>query len=72
VWQIVNIMPPRRRELPLANRVVEREMRELRAQLETMEAAQRRAPDVGDVSDAKSEEVRLKKLQERRLHKNVC
>jgi hypothetical protein len=52
-------MPPRRREPPLANRVVEREMRELRARLETMEATQRRAPDVGDVSDAESEEVEV-------------
>jgi hypothetical protein len=53
-------MPPRRRgEAPLANRVVEREMRELHARLETMEATQRRAPDVGDVSDAESEEVEV-------------
>jgi hypothetical protein len=52
-------MPPRRQVSPLANHVVEREMRELRAQLETMEATQRRAPDVGDVSDAKSEEVEV-------------
>jgi hypothetical protein len=53
-------MPPRRRgEPPLANRAVEREMRELRARLEAMEAAQRRAPDAGDVSDAESEEVEV-------------
>jgi hypothetical protein len=52
-------MPPRRQELPLANRVVEREMRELRTQLETMEAAHRREPDIGDVSDAESEEVEI-------------
>jgi hypothetical protein len=44
-------------EPPLDNQVVEREMRELRARLEVMEEAQRRAPDVGDVSDAKREEV---------------
>jgi hypothetical protein len=44
-------------EPPLANRAVEREMRELHARLEVMEAAQRRAPDVGDINDAESEEV---------------
>jgi len=43
-------------EPPLANRYVEREMREVRARLEKMEAAQRRAPDTGDISDAKREE----------------
>jgi hypothetical protein len=43
----------------LANRVVEREMRELHARLEAMEAAQRRALDVGDISDAESEEIKV-------------
>jgi hypothetical protein len=53
-------MSPRRRgEAPLSNCVVEREMRELRARLETMEEAQRRAPDIGDVIDAESEEVEV-------------
>jgi hypothetical protein len=53
-------MPPRRCvEPPVANRVVEREMRELCARLEVMEAVQRRAPDVGDVSDAESEEIEV-------------
>jgi hypothetical protein len=32
-------------------------MGELHARLETMEEAQRREPDVGDVSDVESEEV---------------
>jgi len=32
-------------------------MQELCARLEMMEAAQRRAPDAGDVSDAESEEA---------------
>jgi hypothetical protein len=32
-------------------------MREIRARLEAMEEAQRRAPDAGDISDAESEEV---------------
>jgi hypothetical protein len=52
-------MSPRRREAPLANHVVEREMRELHSRLETMEAMQRRTPDVGDVSEAESEEVEV-------------
>jgi L-ribulose-5-phosphate 3-epimerase UlaE len=51
-------MPPRRQvEAPLSNRVVERKMRELRARLEVMEAAKRRAPDVGNISDVESESV---------------
>jgi hypothetical protein len=41
-------------EPPLANWVVEREMRELRARLEVMEAVQRRAPNTRDISNAKS------------------
>jgi hypothetical protein len=44
-------------EPPLANQAVEREMQELCARLEVMQAAQRRAPDVGDISDAESEEA---------------
>jgi hypothetical protein len=39
-------------EPPIANRAVEREMRELRARLEVIEEMQRRAPDAGDVSEA--------------------
>jgi hypothetical protein len=52
-------MPPRRRQPPLANRAVERDILELCTRLETMEETQRRAPDVGDVSDAESEEVEV-------------
>jgi hypothetical protein len=52
-------MPPRRRDPPLANRVVEREMREFHGRMEAMEATQRRAPDIGDVSDAESEEAEV-------------
>jgi hypothetical protein len=56
----INTMPPRRRaEPPVANRVVEREMRELHARLDAMETTQRRAPDVGDVSDAEREEIEV-------------
>jgi hypothetical protein len=53
-------MSPRRRvERPIANPVVEREMRELRARLDAMETTQRKAPDVGDVIDAESEDVEV-------------
>jgi hypothetical protein len=56
-------MPPRRLgEEPLANHVVEREMQELHVRLETMEATQRRALDVGDVSDAESEEIEVEEV----------
>jgi hypothetical protein len=41
---------------------MEREMRELRARLDTMETTQRRAPDVGDVNDAENKEVEVEKL----------
>jgi hypothetical protein len=56
-------MPPRRQvEQPLANRAVEREMRELHARLEAMEEAQRRAPDTGGVNDEESEEVEVREV----------
>jgi hypothetical protein len=38
-------------EPPLANCVVEREMRELHAILEVMEVVERRSPDAGYISD---------------------
>jgi hypothetical protein len=53
-------MSPRRREAPVANPIVEREMQELHAILETMEAEKRRAPNVGDVNEVESEEVEVK------------
>jgi hypothetical protein len=53
-------MPLRRRgEPPLTNHVVKREMRELHARLEAMEATQRREPDAVDVSDADSTDVEV-------------
>jgi hypothetical protein len=56
-------MPPRRRvDPPVANRAMEREMRELRARLDAMETTQRRAPDVGDVSEAENEEVEVEEV----------
>jgi hypothetical protein len=51
-------MPPRRRvDLPVANRAMEIEMRELCVSLDAMETTQRRAPDAGDVSEAEIEGV---------------
>jgi hypothetical protein len=53
-------MPPRRCvDPPVANRAMEREMRELRARLDAMEITQRRVPDVGDVSEVEMEEVEV-------------
>jgi hypothetical protein len=49
-------------EPPVENRSMEREMRELRARMDAMETTQRRAPDVGDVSDAENEEVEVEEV----------
>jgi hypothetical protein len=48
-------MPPRRRDRPMPDPAVEREMRELRARLDAMETTQRRTVDAGDISEAESE-----------------
>jgi hypothetical protein len=53
-----NTMPPRRgTEPPVENQVVEREIRELHSKLDAMETKQRRAPDVGAISDVEKKEV---------------
>jgi hypothetical protein len=53
-------MPPRRRaETPVANRAMERDMRELCVRLDAMETKKRRVPDVGDVSEAENEELEV-------------
>ena len=49
--------PTRRVETPIANRSMEREMRELHGRLYAMEIAQRRALDARDVSEEENEEV---------------
>jgi hypothetical protein len=50
-------MAPRRRaDRPIPNLAMEREMRELRSCLDAMVTTQRREDDVGDISEAKSEE----------------
>jgi hypothetical protein len=48
-------MPPRRRDRPMPDPAVEREMCELRARLDAMETTQRRTVDTGDISEADSE-----------------
>jgi hypothetical protein len=44
---------------PITNRAVGREVREIHARLEVMEAMKRRTPAVEDVSDAESEEIEV-------------
>ena len=61
---------------PVANRAIEREMRELRARLEVMEVVQRRESDAGDVSEVESEEREVEEVaggdvSEERLLKDV-
>jgi hypothetical protein len=48
-------MPSRRRDRPMPDPVVEREMCELRARLDAMETTQRHTVDVGDISEDESE-----------------
>jgi hypothetical protein len=56
----VEIMPPRIHvDPPIVNHVVGREVRELHARLEAMEAMQRRKSAAGDISDAESEEIEV-------------
>jgi hypothetical protein len=43
-------MPPRRRDIPMPDPTVEREMHELRVRLDAMETTQRHTFDVGDFS----------------------
>jgi hypothetical protein len=50
-----SIMPPRRRDRPMPDPAVEREMRELRARLDAMETSQRRTVDTGDIREADNE-----------------
>jgi hypothetical protein len=48
-------MPPRRRERPMPDLAVEREMCELRASLDAMETAQSFTVKVGNISEAESD-----------------
>jgi hypothetical protein len=63
-------MPPRRRDRPMPDPAVEREMHELRARLDAMETTQRHTVDTGDISEADSENEaghEEKKLQSKML-----
>jgi hypothetical protein len=48
-------MPPRRRDRPMLDPAVEREMRELCARIDAMETAQRHTVDVGDINEVEIE-----------------
>jgi hypothetical protein len=48
-------MPPRRRERPMPDPTMEREMRELCARSDVMETTQRQIVDARDVSEVESE-----------------
>jgi hypothetical protein len=48
-------MPSRRRDRPIPDPKMEREMHELRARLDAMEIAQRCTVDTGNISEAESE-----------------
>jgi hypothetical protein len=48
-------MSSRRRDRPMPDPIVEREMHELRARLDAMETTQRHTVDVGDINKAESE-----------------
>ena len=67
------MLPRRRQERPMLDLAVEREMRELHAQLYSMEKTQRRDTNRVDVSEAESENgLEMKeKLQLRMLQKNI-
>jgi hypothetical protein len=51
----ISSMPPRRRDRPMLDPAVEREMHELHARLDPMETTQRHTADVGDISEDESE-----------------
>jgi hypothetical protein len=58
-------MPPRRcGNPPVANRAMEREMREIRAILDAMETTQRREHDPGYVSDEERKEREVEEVVE--------
>jgi hypothetical protein len=73
-------MSPRRRDRPMPDPTVEREMRELRARLDAMETTQRCTVDIGDISEADSEneaghegeEVTVKDAADERLFRVVA
>jgi hypothetical protein len=73
-------MPSRRRDEPMPDPTLEREMRELRARLDAMETTQRCMVDVGDISKDdieneagnKGEEVAVEDVADERLFRVVA
>jgi hypothetical protein len=72
-------MSPRRRDRPMHDPAVEREMRELHARLDAMETAQRHTVDTGDISEAENEnearhgkEVAIEDVVDKRLFRVVA
>jgi hypothetical protein len=57
-------MPPRRRDRPMPDPAVEREMRELHARIDAMETTQRCTVYAGDISEAESENEARNKGEE--------
>jgi hypothetical protein len=68
-------MPPRRRDRPMPDLAVEREMRELRARLDAMETTQWNTVNIRDISEDESEyevgnegeEVAVKDVVDKRI-----
>jgi hypothetical protein len=56
------MLPRRRVDAPVANRAMEREMREICVRLYDMEISQRRSPDARDVNEAENEEVEVEEV----------
>ena len=52
----------RHAEPPIDNKVMEMDMRALRSRMDSMETAQRRVPDVGDINEAENEEVEVEEV----------
>jgi hypothetical protein len=73
-------MPPRRRDRLMPDLAMEREMHELRARLDAMETTQRCTIDVGDISEAESEneagnegeEVAVEDVADERLFRAIA
>jgi hypothetical protein len=60
-------------ERPVENPSMEQEMRQLCVRLDAMEIVQRREPDVGDISEAKSEEMEVEGAAgEKMTQRNAC
>jgi hypothetical protein len=72
-------MPPRRRDRPMHDPAVEREMCKLRAMLHAIELAQRHTVDAGDINEAESEneagnegEVAVEDVVDERLFRDIA